>query len=83
MGRATSKGDEVKVETPFRYSHSEIGTQVVVICVLPRKMISLKIFTGERNILNTQSALSFNQCKFTEKCATVASHQLPGGISRF
>jgi len=32
MGRATSKDNEVKVETPFRYAHDEIRTQVVVIC---------------------------------------------------
>jgi len=32
MGRATSEGNEVKDETPFRYAHAEIRTRVVVIC---------------------------------------------------
>ena len=32
MGRATSKGNEVKDEIRFRYAHDEIRTQVVVIC---------------------------------------------------
>ena len=32
MGRATSKDNEVKDETPFRYANTEIQTQVVVIC---------------------------------------------------
>jgi len=32
MGRATSEGNEVEDETPFRYAHAEIRTRVVVIC---------------------------------------------------
>ena len=31
MGRATSKGNDVKDETPLRYAHAEIRTQVVVV----------------------------------------------------
>jgi len=32
MGWVTSKGNEVKDETSFRYAHDEVLTQVVVIC---------------------------------------------------
>jgi len=32
MGRATSKGNEVKDETPFRCTQAEIRTQLVVTC---------------------------------------------------
>ena len=31
MGRVTSKYNEVKYETPFRYAHAEIRAQVVLI----------------------------------------------------
>jgi len=48
MGQATSKGNEVKDETPFRYAHAEIQTKVVVICGPTRYQLH---HTGPHNLL--------------------------------
>jgi len=60
MGRATSKGNEVKDEIPFRYAHAEIQTRVVVICDPTRYQLDHAgpVGNGMRGVLHGEVLLT-------------------------
>ena len=72
MGQATSEGNEViKDETPFRYAHAEIWTQVVVICDTTRYQLD---HTGAlRDHHAQQDITTLYICLFLDKkCSSVS-----------